>query len=481
MIGTLAGFVDELRAVGIPVSMVEALDAGHALGVVDIADRRAVQEALAATMVKNHRHRAAFDVAFDVYFGLTPAAGEPGTNAAATAQMLPTGAGGVGSGEGGESESHGDPSAEELADALVAALAGGDRAAMLDVVRRAVERLAGMEPGRPVGGRYYLYRVLRQLDVDRVRSRLLDEAGSGDGLDGRLRRRRVEASMDEFTKELRREIVRRLVADRGAAAVAKTLRRPLVEDLDLMHATREELAEIERMVRPLARKLAARLAQLRRHGRRGRLDVRRTIRRSLSHGGVLLDPKFKPPRRSKPELFMLCDVSGSMATFAKFTLQLVYAIAHQFSRVRSFAFIDALDEVTDYFTPEADFADALAALSREARIVWQDGHSDYGHSLAQFWEQYGADVTPRSTVIITGDARNNYRESGEWVLEQLASAARTVLWLNPEPRRYWNTGDSIMSAYRPHCDAVFEVRTLRQLERFVEAVALRASLAPAPV
>ncbi len=193
---------------------------------------------------------------------------------------------------------------------------------------------------------------------------------------------------------------------------------------------------------------------------------------SLSHGGVLLEPQFKPPRRSKPEIVVLCDVSGSMATFARFTMQLTYAIASELSKVRVFAFIDGLDEVTEYFGSGVDFTDGLTAMSREADLVRRDGHSDYGRSFADMWNVYGDAVTSKSTVIITGDARNNYRDTGAEYLDRLAERSRATFWLNPEPRRYWDTGDSVMSRYSVLCDRVEQVRTLRQLEEFVEQAAL---------
>jgi hypothetical protein len=169
---------------------------------------------------------------------------------------------------------------------------------------------------------------------------------------------------------------------------------------------------------------------------------------------------------------MLCDVSGSMATFARFTMQLTYAIGHQFSNVRSFAFVDGIDEVTRFFAPGVDFDEAMRDVAADAEVIRQDGHSDYGAALHHFSEHFGDAVTARSTVIVTGDARNNYRDPGVDVLAALAERARAVHWLNPESPRYWDTGDSIMSTFSPLCDGVHEVRSLRQLERFVERIAL---------
>ena len=471
MLATLTDFVAELRAVGVPVSMVETLDAAEALRHTDLADRGAVKATLGATLVKNVHHAAAFDTAFDVFFGLLARpAGESDEAAdqsqAADGAALEAATGGTGDGEAGE-----------LSEAILDALLSGDQARLQDLVRQAVDRLSGLEPGRPVGGRYYFYRVMRRLDGDRL-ARMLREAmqtGGEEGLDERVLAEAADDRMETLRTELRREIVRRLVADRGPQAVAHTLRTPLIEDIDLMHATREELQRIERTIAPLARKLATRLAQRRRRGRKGRLDVRRTIRRSLAHGGVLLEPRFKPPRKSKPELVLLCDVSGSMATFARFAMQLTFAVGSQFSKVRSFAFIDGLDEVTDFFGPGADFHDAMIRMGREARVVWRDGHSDYGNAFEQFAERYADAVSPRSTVIITGDARNNYRDPRVELLAEIANRARSLFWLNPEARRYWDTGDSVMSTYESSVDGLYEVRTVRQLERFIERVALRSA------
>jgi uncharacterized protein with von Willebrand factor type A (vWA) domain len=161
-----------------------------------------------------------------------------------------------------------------------------------------------------------------------------------------------------------------------------------------------------------------------------------------------------------------------MATFSRFTLQFTHAMATHFSKLRSFAFVDTVDEVTDFFGPGVDFGSALERVATEAEVVWLDGHSDYGNSLENFVRRYGSQLTPRTTVIITGDARNNYRPPRDKVLAEVARMARAVVWLNPEPSTYWDTGDSMMSHYAPHCSSVHEVRTLRQLEQFVEELTL---------
>ena len=478
MLDLLGGFIAELRAAGLPVSLTENLDATEAVRHIPLEDRQAFKYALGATLVKSNSHWKAFETVFEVYFSLRgpefgiegdgPDSEETGAGSGTNGQGQPQRHGG-----GGGMEAM---SAEQLAEMLYRALLNADEAMIAALARQAVSRYAGMEPGRPVGGTYYLYRTLRNLDLDAVLARLMDTArAEADGgltaLEERLARDEIDVRIDRLKKEIEAEIRRRLVADRGAQAMAKTLRKPLPEDIDFMHATREELTALRRAVQPLTRKLAVRLARKRRHGRKGPLDFRNTVRHSLSYGGVPADPRFRYPRPSKPEIVVIADISGSVAAFARFTLQLVYAISSQFSRVRSFVFIDGIDEVTNYFVGVEDVTEAVHRVNTEADVIWVDGHSDYGHAFEVFWERWGREVTSKTSVILLGDARNNYHASQAWVVKELRKRARHVYWLNPEPRSYWDTGDSIVGEYAAHCDGAFECRNLRQLENFVEYLA----------
>jgi uncharacterized protein len=467
MLGLLSAFVEELRQVGVPVSMVESIDAMKAIKHIDLADRTSLKETLRATLIKNARHEPAFDTAFEVFF----AARRPRTETTDPAQPESAGRSSDGSRQG----SGGGMDLDELIEALYEAMRAQDFSALRSAAQQAVDDLAGIEPGRPVGGTYYLYRTLRQLDVDALTERLIEamlaEEGEVDELTRRLVTEEAALRIEQLREEIKEEIRRRLVEDRGHEAVARTLRQPLVEEVDLMHATRTDLRNLEQVIEPLTRKLAARLAQRRRMASRGRLDFRRTMRTSLATGGVPIEPKFRHIRPHRPELFLLCDISGSMATFARFTLQFTYAMGTQFSKLRAFVFVDAVDEVTDHLKPGIDFKDALVRITTEADVVWLDGHSDYGHALEQFSAKYGREITPRSTVIIAGDARNNYRDARERYLAEIADNCQALYWLNPEPKAYWDSGDSVMSRYATFCDEVFEVRNLRQLETFVERVA----------
>ena len=276
MLELLSGFIVELRSAGLPVSLTENLDAMEAVQHVPIEDREIFKYALAATLIKNQSHWKAFETLFEVYFSLRGAEyaiGEDGELAADELADSDDQAAGDRSGAGG-----GDNlTPEELAEMLYQALMRGDQQMMKGVARQAVRRFAGMEPGRPVGGTYYLYRTLRNLDLDGVLERLLQQDQNTEGeptseFDQRLRRDEYQHRIDELQKEIEAEIRRRLVADRGVEAMAKTLRKPLPEDVDFMHASREEMASLRKAIYPLTRKLAVRLQRKRRHGRVGALD-----------------------------------------------------------------------------------------------------------------------------------------------------------------------------------------------------------------
>ena len=475
LLDLLNGFIVELRAAGLPVSLTENLDAMEAVTHIPIDDREAFKFALGATLVKHQAHWRAFEVVFEVYFSIRGPEYAIASDGGADD--------GDGESEDGIGQEGGAPSGggggmaalspEELAEMLFRALMNGNDSLLRALARQAVVRYAGMEPGRPVGGTYYLYRTLRNLDLDGVLDRLMEASRDGapgdyTTLEERLERDEFRDRIERFKQEIESEIRRRLVADRGVDAMARTLRKPLPEDVDFMHASREEMANLRRALYPLTRKLAARLARKRKHGRRGPLDFRSTMRHSLSYGGVPAEPKFRHPRPSKPEIMVVADISGSVAAFARFTLHLLYAVSNQFSKVRSFVFIDGLDEVTGFLEGAEDIGEAVHRVNTEADVVWVDGHSDYGHAFGVFWERYGREIGPRTTVLILGDARNNYHASQSWILKEVEHKARKVFWLNPEPRAYWDTGDSILGEYANHCDGTYEVRNLRQLEGFVE-------------
>ncbi|ACU53732.1 VWA containing CoxE family protein [Acidimicrobium ferrooxidans DSM 10331] len=443
MIGRVLGLGRALAEAGAPVSPAELVDALRAVAALEDLARSPLRAALRATMVKDVSALPIFDVLFDIYF--------PMAN--------PT-----------------DQDLAELDDAamraeLEVALRDGDDERLAALAAAAVERFGEVHSGAAVAGAYYAYRTQRGLDLERVREELLAGlARPHDAeLDWREREREARRRLQSFSRHIDDAVRARLARERDPDELAHSLGLRIADDVDIMNASREELAAIREAVRPLAAKLVARLER-RRTRRGGPLELRRTIRRSLSTGGVPLEPVFRPRRPHRPDVVVLTDISGSVASFARFTLQLLWALAGELRRLRAFAFIDAVDEVTPLVGGSWDLDAALRAVAERAAVVGKQGHSDYGAVFAQFEERFVDAVSPRTTLIVLGDARANYHEPRAEVLDRLARRARATHWLNPEPARYWDSGDSVMGAYAPSCTSVVECRTLAQLERFVEEV-----------
>ncbi|MCW2566533.1 MAG: hypothetical protein JWN54_630 [Mycobacterium sp.] len=465
LLGRVVDFAHALRAASVPVSVAEEIDAARVLGAVDLTDRQQLREGLAAALVKRPAHRRAYDVLFDLWF---PAAtGEPTVSSPDDPQSTrddpestpddPPRPGGFG-----------DPEADALRDRLRELLLNGDDDALRRFAREVVARL-GQADGRAGRQSYFTYRVLRRLSPDTLVASLLDAllAGERGGLAEKVARNTIAERLASFRDQVDSEVRRRVAEEKGIEQVGKHAVPPLVDQVDFLRATRDDLAALRRTVHPLARRLATRLAARHRHGKTGRLDVRRTIRASLATGGVPVVTHHRPRRPHKPQLVVLTDVSGSAAGFAHFTLLLTTALREQFSKVRAFAFIDTCDEVTRLLGPGIELADGVSRMAREADLVWFDGHSDYGHAFEVFAERWPDAVGPDTSLLILGDARNNYRAAGLPTLRRLAGEARHAYWLNPEPRRQWGSGDSLAPLYGQVLPMV-ECRNARQLAAFVE-------------
>ncbi len=459
------GFLHALREAGVAISLAEALDATRALGVIDLLDREGLRAAYAATVLKRPAHRPAFDALFDLWF--PPVLGEPVEADDGAERTAADGSGVDDSGLAAAPGVAADKAA--LRERLRALLLAGDEQALRRFARTAVRELgrADTAPGRQA---WFHYRVLRGLSPETLAVSLLDAMLAGQergGLAEAVARATVHERVRRFSQMVEQEVRRRQAEDRGPQALSRTAVPPLAESVDFLRASRDDMAALRRQVHPLARRLATRLSARRRLGRTGRLDVRRTVRTSLGTGGVPLVIRHRPRRPHKPELTVLCDLSGSVAGFAQFTLMLAYALSEQFTRVRAFAFVDTVDEVTSCFRPGGDLAEALARMSAEATLVRYDGHSDYGHSFVEFAARYPDAVGPRTSLLVLGDARNNFRAAQVPVLRSLVERSRSAYWLNPEPRVHWGSGDSLTAAYGEVVEMV-EVRNAAQLEQFVQ-------------
>jgi uncharacterized protein with von Willebrand factor type A (vWA) domain len=462
--GHLDGFVRAVRDAGIPVGISQAVDAAEILTVVDLLDREQLRHGLAAVLLQRAVQRPTYDVLFDLWWPLSdrPSAVDPDdADDAADADGQP-----------GDSTLDVPGSEADLAELMRARLLDllldGDEEALRRFARDAVGQLGRGQPSAS-GQSFFSYRVLRALSPDTLVSQLLAGLlGEGDrgGLAEQVARQTIRERLNALRSTIESEVRRRTAAERGRDKVARNALRPMADQVDFLRAQSADLAELRRAVAPLARRLAVRLSARRRLGRQGRLDFRRTVRASLATGGVPVVTHHRPRKVHKPELVVLCDVSGSVAGFSHFTLMLTQALREHFTGVRAFAFVDTTDEVTRFFRPGADVVDAVARIGREAEVVGFDGHSDYGTAFEVFSDRWASAIGPRTSLLVLGDGRTNYRPPGLPVLADLVRRSRSAHWLNPEPRRLWGSGDSAADRYGEVIDMV-ECRNAAQLSDFV--------------
>jgi uncharacterized protein len=440
----LVEFVGALRDRGIPAGPSETVDAAAVLDVLGFADRDRMREGLAAALVRRGGQRAVFDAAFDVYFPL-----------------------GVGAAEA--TQTAGPTDTDQLRDALADALAAADEPAMNQLAGLAVDQLGRYGPGPGAG--FSAFQTLDRLSPQTLLVRVLAAIRAGtpgaDEFTDRLLADDVRRRIEAFRGMVRTEALRRSAELRGRERIARHGIAPSTDRVDFLVASRAQLAELRRTVQPLSRKLATRLAARRRRHSRGQIDVRRTLRRSLSTGGVPLRPAFRRRRPARPEIVLICDMSGSVAGFANFTMLLVQALRDQFSKVRVFAFIESMDEITHLVTSGAADPEHLGGrILTEAALVVFDGHSDYGRALRDFATRYTDAVGPRTSVLILGDARTNGADPNLAALRRIVAPARHAHWLNPERAGLWSTGDSVAKAYA-ELVPMHECRNVRQLSRLV--------------
>ena len=452
-------FVEALRTAGLPVSLSEDLDAVEAVTRLGLSDREALRSGLAATLVKRESHRTSFDALFDLYF---PAL--LGSGVAAPAEAPSTA-------EGAAEALRTDVAS--MRERLAEALQEEDAQQLRQLAQEAVGRFGSM-PGRGPGlSSWSSYNTLQRIDPDTMVLRLARALMAGgaehpplaEELAMRTATRRVEA----WRRRVEGEVRRRVAEEKGAEHVARTTVRPSIDQIPFTAARRAEIEEMRREIYPLARRLATRLAKEQHARRRGPLDFRRTVRASVSTGGVPLTTHHRPKRPHRTELVVLCDVSGSVANFAAFTLLLVYALQEQFSKVRAFTFVDDVHEVTGEFRAGADPEETLTRLTESARQASLWGRTDYGRALREFRSRFGDAVGPRSSLLVLGDARSNYTDPRLDVLHDLADRARHAWWLNPEAVVQWDTGDSAASQYGEVVPMV-ECRNLAQLTSFVHDI-----------
>lgn len=460
--GHLVGFVEALRSQGISIGPSETVDAGQVMTVLGLQDREALREGLACAVLRRPDHRPTYDAMFDLWW--------PAALGSRSVQEDP-------------SEEAGQLALDSLAPQDLEMLRGmlADLLAEYPDIGDMDQRLVAMiaqiveAHGRYTSSRgpsFSSYQALKAMGLDELEGRLLAGLLAPHGDDPSPMQEQIAKSLAaQKVAQLRRmvenETKRRTAEQLGREHVQMYGVPQLSENVEFLRASGEQLRQMRKVVAPLARSLATRLAARRRRARAGSIDLRKTLRKSMSTGGVPIDVVMRKPRPARPELVVLCDVSGSVAGFSHFTLLLVHALRQQFSRVRVFAFIDTTDEVTHLFGPDADLAVAIQRITREAGVYTRDGHSDYGNAFTSFSENFHSVLSPRSSLLVLGDGRTNYRDPALDVLAHMVTASRHAHWLNPEPRNLWGTGDSAVPRYQDLI-AMHECRSAKQLATVID-------------
>jgi uncharacterized protein len=451
-------FIGDLRRAELRVSTSEALDALNAAAEIGLEDRETFRASLAATLVKESRDLATFNRIFDLYFLDLQALGE-----------------GLKKALGPE-----DPRIRDLLDRLNA-----EEDLDLDELTELMLRGGGAEMEMAIrqGGQntglerlmyflqvgYFSRRIYDKFDwesIERDLSRimqLLEEKGLDPGQLARIRNY-LDLRLEAFRRMIRQHVEREL--ERRAYRAGEQLTREVLSDKPLFALSPDEVAQMKAVVAKLARRIKDALAMRQRQEERGRLDSRRTIRKSLQYGGVPMEVMLRRRRREKPKLITMCDVSDSVRNASRFMLQLVWSLQECFSRMRSYVFVSEIAEVTQAFkTYPVDRAIEWALKSAPVDFHCR---SDFGYAFSRFCRTELETLDRKTTILILGDARNNYNDPQAWAMKLMRERVKGIIWLNPEGQWGWGIGDSVMPLYSPSCDVVKECRTISQLVQVVD-------------
>ncbi len=454
-------FSNLLRRNGVRVSLAESMEACRALALTGLGERETVRAALRATMIKRGVDLPTYEQLFDLYFsglGEAIAATTEATRAAlgleaqAFQELLEElrrwlAAQGI--------------ELSELARALLAADTGSLERLLRDAAERA--RLGDIQQGFQEGR--FAHAVAAALGMGGLAAELerLAAALAGGGAPPALRayvERRLQDLGDLVKAMVRAQLDRQDVSRR------ERQRLDSLAEKSFFYLTEEEIRRMQEAVTRLAQRLRNVISIRRRRARRGRFDSSATLRRNLQYGGVPFRVVFDRKRKDRPQVMVLCDVSDSVRNVSRFMLQFMYSLQDLYAKVRSYIFVAELGEITALFAERDINAAIESALRGELINVY--AHSDFGRAFRMFHRDHLAAVNKRTTVIVLGDARNNYNLPHEWVLKDIKQRAKQVIWLNPENRMTWGFGDSEMDRYAPYCTVVEECRNLNQLYRVID-------------
>jgi uncharacterized protein with von Willebrand factor type A (vWA) domain len=441
----LRRFLQVARGAGLRVSAAEGIDAARAVQMIGYADREILKDSLGLILAKTPEEKAAYDEAFELYFKRDDLGAseddEPQRRSAVQSQ----------GGEGGQ----GDGSGQGLGQLLEQ----DDRAALATAMEKAA-RESGVENIRFFTQKnLYARRILDRMGLRQVEKDMegLRQSGTPEGMGSA---QFLEGRVDQLRDSVRDFVERNLLL--FAKGETEKFREELLKSARLSNLERRDLDRMRVLVRQMAKKLAARYAKTRRRRLRGQLDIRRTMRRNMGWGGIPFITVWKQKRIEKPRVMVLCDVSGSVAPMSQFLLMFLYALNEALSDIRSFAFAGSMIEVSEILEKEP----VEQAITKIMETIGF-GSSNFGNSFADFEDGWMKDVTNKTTIIVLGDARGNRTDPRTDIVARMSQRSKRIIWLNPEYKSAWGTGDSDMYRYAPFCNMVTVCNTLRHLERAI--------------
>lgn len=466
-------FTNLLRKSGVRVSMAESIEAFQAIDTLSLDDREVFRDALRATMVKRSSDIATFDQLFDLYWsafydGLRDAfeaaadaaGGEGELDLDALMEQMQQGIQGMDA----------PPQLSELAKALLTQ----DLSQLEQMIRDAAEQAGTGRIENMLQLGFFTRRTMEQMDAEgaggelRSLAQQLREAGMEDV--------QVDALLelvDRYLEALRKSVrayTERELQQRNFDYMEKFRRESLLEK-SFYNLSEDEIRQMREVVTRLAQRIKNVLSIRKRRRKRGKLDLHTMLRRNMAHGGVPFERIFKERRKDRPKLVILCDVSSSVANVSRFMLQFVYSLQECFTKIRSFVFVSELGEVTPVFK-DRDINEAIEKALDGGDVINVYTRSDFGHAFHEFWRDHLAAIDNKTTVLVLGDARNNYNDPRAWCLRDVHDKAKNVVWLNPESPSAWGFGDSVMDKYLPATDVAEECRNLKQLARIVDRLVL---------
>ena len=472
---TLVEFVQVLRTADVKVSPAETLDAMEALDIIGIENRVLLKNSLSMVLSKNPEEKEAFNTSFDRFFSFNKFSSENNATALdddthqddgefepeSDSPNQQSGQGGQGGGQGGGTEASGELDFEQLAaqSELGKLLLSGDR--MEVMIKMA-------EAGRQVDVNEIVVFTQKGLFTRKIMEAmglksLQDEVGELQEEGGRPQMHlagQLKSARDYLREQVRDYVEKQffLHADESG----KQLREELLKKVKLSNLEKRNFKDVQEIVFKMAKKLVSIHSKRRKTFKRGQLDIRKTLRSNMQYDGMLFDLKWKSQKVDRPKVICICDVSGSVSNYSRFLLMFLYSLAEILPKVRSFAFSSDLGEVTRLFQ-QSKLEDAMAKTMRD----YGNGSTDYGQMLADFRSHVLKDVDSKTTVIILGDARNNYGDPKSEILREVYNKAQRVIWLNPEPKSSWTVGDAEMKKYAPCCHQTEVCNSLVHLERVV--------------